>query len=337
MSSEATFSSISVLGGGAWGTALAALAARNGVSTVLWTRNDHVCGSIAGNRENSEYLPGIALPDTLIATDDLALALTAQALIIAIPAQHCRAMYERIVAMATVSSAPFVAISSKGIERGSLMLVHEVLRDVWPAANPAIISGPSFAHDVATGKPTAVTLAAGDEAAGMKWCKTLGTRNFRPYRNDDLTGVALGGAVKNVLAIAAGIVRGLDLGESAHAALIARGFAEFQRLGESMGASQQTMTGLSGLGDLILTAGSDRSRNMSLGIALGRGQSLDAILAARNSVSEGVASAQAVNALAQRHAVDMPVCAAVDDIVAGRQTVRKTINMLMDRPLRTES
>jgi len=329
------FSSVSIFGGGAWGTALAALAARNGVPSLLWTRNIEDCDAINTNAENTVYLPGITLPEGLRATTDLSEALQTDAFITAIPAQHCRAAFESM-AEHTRDARP-VAIASKGIERTSLMLMHEVLRKAWPAAHPAILSGPSFAHDVASGQPTAVTLADSDAARGSRWVETIGTRNFRPYLSLDLTGVALGGSVKNVLAIAAGIVDGLGLGQSAHAALIARGFAEFQRLGMAMGAKSATMTGLSGLGDLILTGGSTRSRNMSLGQQLGKGLTLNAILKGRNSVSEGVASAQAVCGLARRHGVEMPVSQAVDDIIAGKQSVAEAISALTSRPFKSES
>ena len=329
------FSSVSIFGAGAWGTALAALVARDDGRTLIWTRNANVCTDINERHENRTYLPGITLPKALRATTNLDEAMAREAYIVCVPAQHNRALYADF-AQSDVDGRS-VAIASKGIERDSLMLMHEVLRDTWPAAKPAIISGPSFAHDVARGKPTAITLADAERLIGNKWLATLGTRNFRPYLNQDLVGVALGGSVKNVLAIAAGIVRGMGMGESAHAALISRGYAEFQRLGIAMGAIPVTMTGLSGLGDLILTAGSERSRNMSLGCMLGEGKTLADILAARNSVSEGVASAEGVCGLALRHGVEMPVSNAVADIVADRRTVKDAIDQLMSRPLKIET
>lgn len=325
---------IGILGGGAWGTALGALIGRQPLAVTLWSRNKEVCTSIRQYRENRVYLPGVGLPENLAVTHALDDMAACTHLISVLPAQHSRGWFEKL---GTLLPGPRpVAIASKGIERNTLMLMHEVLADVWPAAIPALISGPSFAEDVARGQPTAVTIAARDEACGQRWQGITGARHFRPYVSTDLTGVALGGSVKNVLAIAAGIVDGLGLGKSAHAALIARGYAEFHRLGLAMGARPSTMRGLSGLGDLILTAGSDRSRNMSLGMRLGKGESLATILGARQSVSEGVASAEAVCQLANRHQVEMPVCAGVAEIVAGRQSVESAIDALMSRPFKPE-
>ncbi|MEO1427372.1 MAG: NAD(P)H-dependent glycerol-3-phosphate dehydrogenase [Pseudomonadota bacterium] len=325
---------IGILGGGAWGTALGALIGRQPLAVTLWSRNKEVCTSIRQYRENKVYLPDIPLPQTLSVTTALADLVSCTHLISVLPAQHSRGWFAQLSAV-LLGPRP-VAIASKGIERTTLMLMHEVLNDVWPNAIPALISGPSFAHDVARGLPTAVTVAAAEEGVARTWQSITGARHFRPYMSTDLTGVALGGSVKNVLAIAAGIVDGLGLGKSAHAALIARGYAEFQRLGLAMGAHAATMSGLSGLGDLILTAGSDRSRNMSLGIRLGRGDRLATILGARNSVSEGVASADAVCQLAARHGVEMPVCAGVADIVTGQQSVADAIDNLMSRPFKPE-
>lgn len=328
------FSSIAVCGGGAWGTALAALAARNDVDTLLWARNKSVVEDINSSHYNSRYLPDRLLPDGLRASSDPAEAVQQDALLFMVPAQEARGVFQELASLAP-QGLP-IAIGAKGIERGSLKLMPEVLKEAWPKAEPAMLSGPSFAHDVADGKPTAVTLAATSPDLGEKWQTTIGAPHFRPYVSDDLTGVALGGAVKNVLAIAAGIVDGLQLGQSAHAALIARGFAEFQRLGLAMGALPATMAGLSGLGDLILTAGSNRSRNMSLGQMLGRGQTLEEILQSRHSVSEGVASAAAVTGLANRYDIEMPVCSAVADIVDGKVALAEAMASLMRRPFKRE-
>ncbi len=328
------FSSMAICGGGAWGTALAALVANNGIDTLLWARNEAVVRDINEARFNHHYLPDILLPDKLSATTDLKGVVERQAILFLVPAQQARQVFVDLSLL--IPAGLPVAIGSKGIERETLLLMPEVLSETWPQAAPAMLSGPSFAHDVAMGKPTAVTLAASDKALGERWQATIGAPHFRPYLTDDLTGVALGGAVKNVLAIAAGIVDGFQLGESAHAALIARGFAEFQRLGLAMGALPATMVGLSGLGDLILTAGSTRSRNMSLGLMLGSGQSLEDILQSRNSVSEGVASAAAVIGLAKRYDVEMPVCKAVADIVDNRTEMNEAISTLMRRPFRRE-
>lgn len=331
---SSSFTSISVLGGGAWGTALATLSANNGVETLLWSRNALVVDDINTHHENRTYLPGVSLPENLRASQNLEAAAQKQAMIVVVPAQYGRDIYRKL-AILRPEGMP-VAIGAKGIEQHTLMLMPEVLRDAWPAAIPAMISGPSFAHDVAAGKPTAVTLGDENAQTGRQWLQTIGARHFRPYLNTDLTGAALGGAIKNVLAIAAGIVDGMQLGQSAHAALIARGFAEFQRLGLALGARAETMAGLSGLGDLILTAGSDRSRNMSLGQKLGQGESLEHILSARHTVSEGVATATAVRDLAARHQVEMPVCGAVASIVDGTMGVGDAITALMARPFKTE-
>ena len=230
-----------------------------------------------------------------------------------------------------------VALCSKGVEQRTNKLMTDVLIEVWPAATPAVLSGPSFAKDVATGLPTAVTFACADEAVGRQWVATIGARHFRPYLSDDLVGAELGGAVKNVLAIAAGAVEGLGYGESARAAVIARGFAEFQRLGVAMGAKTETMVGLSGLGDLILTATSRQSRNTSLGFELGKGRALADILAARNSVSEGVATASAICEIARRATVEMPICEAVNALVAGERSIEQIASELMARPFRSEA
>jgi glycerol-3-phosphate dehydrogenase (NAD(P)+) len=233
-------------------------------------------------------------------------------------------------------AAAALVLCSKGIERATGKMLTEVLSEVWPEASPAVLSGPSFARDVAEGLPTAVTLAAADAALGARWMATFSAPHFRPYLSDDLIGAELGGAVKNVLAIAAGAVQGRGLGDSARAALIARGFAEFTRLGVAMGAKAETMAGLSGLGDLILTATSPQSRNMSLGIELGKGRSLDAVLGEPTAVTEGVATAPAVVAMAKRAGVDMPICAAVADLVSGARGLDEIIAALLARPLKTE-
>lgn len=336
MNSATPFSSIGVIGGGAWGTALAALCAGNGVSTVLWAREKEVVGAVNETRENTEFLPGVPLPEALVATDSLGRAAQNDALLFVVPAQFARGLFGELRAQADDPALP-VALCSKGIERETGLLMTEVMAAVWPEAQPAVLSGPSFARDVAIGKPTAVTLACADRALGARWIATIGAPHFRPYLSGDLTGAELGGAIKNVLAIAAGVVAGRGLGESARAALIARGFAEFQRLGVALGARRETMAGLSGLGDLILTASSPQSRNMSLGMELGRGRALEEILSERNTVSEGVATADAIHALAQKAGVEAPISAAVSDLVNGRKSVDEIIAALMARPFKSES
>ena len=336
MNSSSPFSSIGVIGGGAWGTALASLCASNGVATTLWAREEAVIRAINGRHENTEFLPDVPLPKSLKAADSLGMAAKNEAILFVVPAQFARPVFAELRTTMQRLETP-VALCSKGIERDTGLLMTEVLSAVWPEAIPAVLSGPSFARDVAMGMPTAVTLACADAAIGACWMATIGAPHFRPYLSDDLIGAELGGAVKNVLAIAAGAVVGKGLGESARAALIARGFAEFQRLGVALGATREAMAGLSGLGDLILTASSPQSRNMSLGIELGKGRALDDILAERNSVSEGVATAGAIHALAKKAGVDAPICAAVAALVSGQQTVDEIIAGLLARPFKSEA
>jgi glycerol-3-phosphate dehydrogenase (NAD(P)+) len=280
------YQSAAVIGGGAWGTALAALIAANGVDTLIWALEPETAASINDSHENKPFLEGVRLPERLKATLDLASVGARDAYLFVAPAQHARSMLASLKTVAP-ARAP-LALCSKGLERASGKLLTEVLSEVWPEARPAVLSGPSFARDVAIGLPTAVTLAAADGELGARWMATVSAPHFRPYLSDDLAGAELGGAVKNVLAIAAGAVEGRGLGDSARAALIARGFAEFQRLGIAMGAKAETLAGLSGLGDLILTATSHQSRNMSLGIELGRGRSIDAVIGERRAVTERI-------------------------------------------------
>lgn len=336
MKSTQAFKSIGVIGGGAWGTALASLCAANGTATTIWAREEHVVRAINDRHENTEYLPDVPLPTSLKAVDSLSMAAENEALLFVVPAQFARTTFAELRSAAGDRQQP-VALCSKGIERDTGLLMTEALSAVWPEALPAVLSGPSFARDVAMGLPTAVTLACANEELGKRWMATIGAPHFRPYLSDDLTGAELGGAVKNVLAIAAGVVAGQGMGESARAALIARGFSEFQRLGVALGAEAQTMVGLSGLGDLILTASSPQSRNMSLGIELGKGRSLDDVLASRNSVSEGVATAGAIHALAEKAGIDAPICAAVAELVSGSRNVDDIIAALLARPFTTEA
>ena len=328
------FNKVCVVGAGAWGTALANLCAHNGVNTTIWARENDVAATINTDHVNKTYLPGAPLHPALKATTDLNEACGADAILFVIPVQFARKIAEELE-QCLPASMP-IALCSKGIERGTNLLLTEVCRAVWPSANLAVLSGPSFAKDVALGLPTAVTLACADDALGLRWASTIGAPHFRPYLSKDLIGAELGGAVKNVLAIAAGAVEGRGLGESARAAVIARGFAELQRLATALSAAPETMGGLCGLGDLILTATSSQSRNMSLGMALGQGQKLEDILGARSSVSEGVATAAGVVALANRAGVDAPISQAVADLVSGKSTIDEIISALLARPIRTE-
>ncbi|MCC5982526.1 MAG: NAD(P)-dependent glycerol-3-phosphate dehydrogenase [Oceanicaulis sp.] len=325
---------LGIVGAGAWGTALGQAAARAGTPSLVWAYEREVADAINIAHENSVFLPGVKLDASIRATNDPSELSACAAWLVVTPAQHMRASLEGFAPHLRPGTP--VALCSKGIERGSLKLMSEVLAEALPQAIPAVLSGPSFAADVARSLPTAVTLACEDEMAGQKLVALIGSESFRPYLADDLIGAEIGGSVKNVLAIAAGIVEGRGLGKSAHAALIARGYAEMTRLAVALGAKKNTLAGLCGLGDLVLTCSSPQSRNMSCGLALGRGEMLEAIMASRNSVTEGVASAPAVMELAARHDVEMPICAAVAGIVGGQISVDAAIEGLLSRPFKME-
>ena len=326
---------IGVIGGGAWGTALAQTLASAGRDVVLWAREAEVVADIGERHANSAFLPGVELDPSLEATGDLAVATARDVILMVSPAQHVRSTAKAMAA--SLKPGTPVVICAKGIEQATGSLLTDILSEALPGAMPAILSGPSFAADVARGLPTAVTLATLDSSAGPALAETLSSRAFRIYWTSDLIGTQLGGAIKNVLAIAAGIVDGRELGASAHAALVTRGFAEMRRLAEALGARSDTLMGLSGLGDLLLTCGSTQSRNMSLGRALGQGQTLDQVLGARRSVAEGVYTAQAVVTLARERSIEMPIAAAVQAIVAGEATIDDVIAGLMSRPLKPEA
>ncbi len=327
------YDEISVIGAGAWGTALATVLTRPGRHVTLWARETDIVDAITQQHENPLFLPDIPLPPTLRATTSFEHLPHAQAILMVAPAQYVRTVLSHMRPH-VIKGTPII-LCSKGIEQATGQLMSEVLAETLPDAVPAVLSGPSFAKDVARGLPTAVTLATADPC-GHELAAAIGHETFRVYYTDDVIGAEIGGAVKNVLAIACGIVEGRKLGDSARAALIARGFAEVQRLAASLGARSETLEGLSGLGDLILTCTSRQSRNMSLGVALGEGQSLQQIMAARNTVAEGVHTAAAVAALAARRAVDMPICQAIDAIVADRWSVTQAIHALLSRPVSDE-
>jgi glycerol-3-phosphate dehydrogenase (NAD(P)+) len=329
------FNTIGVLGAGAWGTALAQTAASAGRSVILWSFEHDVADVINKQHENTIYLPDVALHESIDAVTALTDLDACDAVLAVAPAQHLRRVLEGFAPFAP-RGIPIV-LCVKGIEQSSLQLMTDVLAETIPSAIPAVLSGPSFAIDTSKGLPTAVTLACEDEAIGNGLIQALGTPRFRPYLATDLTGAEVGGAVKNVLAIACGISEGRDLGKSAHAALISRGFAEMVRLGMALGGQRETLSGLCGLGDLVLTCSSPQSRNMSCGLALGRGVHLDDIMSSRRAVTEGVASAPAVVELAKRHGVEMPICEAVDHILAGRVSVEDAIEGLLNRPFTLET
>ncbi len=331
---NAAINSIGILGAGAWGTALATVATRAGHRVILWAHGDNVAANINATHENTRYLPGIRLDDAIIATSNLADVANCDALLAVTPAQVLRQIATDISPHIT-QPLP-VVICSKGFERNSGHLLSDVLKDALPQAIPCILSGPSFAADVANGLPTAVTLAAEDINTAQTLAHALGSPAFRPYASSDLIGAQIGGAVKNVLAIACGIVEGRSLGQSARAALTSRGFAELVRFGLAHGARIETLGGLSGLGDLILTCSSQMSRNMSLGYALGQGSSLQHILKTRKTITEGVHTASVVCEIAANKGIEMPICEAVRNIVEGRYSVDQAIENLMARPFTQE-
>lgn len=323
-----------VIGGGAWGTALAQTSARAGLDVTLWAREPEVVESINTAHQNSTFLPGVALEQAVRATGDLTELAECDFILAVSPAQHLRASLAALAPHAR-DGLPLV-LCAKGIEQGSLKMMTEVLAEALPQAAPAVLSGPSFAADVVRGLPTAVTLAAPDEALGRELAEAIATPTFRPYLATDMVGAEIGGSVKNVLAIACGIVEGRGLGRSAHAALITRGFAEMTRLAVALGGQAETVAGLCGLGDLVLTCSSPQSRNMSVGLALGGGQTLDQALAGKVSIAEGVASAPAVRQLADKLGVEMPICEATAAILAGEADVDEAIAGLLSRPLKSE-
>jgi glycerol-3-phosphate dehydrogenase (NAD(P)+) len=325
---------IGIIGGGAWGTALAVTARRAGREIILWAREAEVVAAINERHENPLFLPGIAVDPAIAATGELAVAAAADAVLLVVPAQHLREIAAALAPSLRPGAA--VVICAKGVEAATGALMSEVAAALLPGATLAVLSGPTFAGEVARGLPTAVTLATADPAVGRSIIAALGTRSFRPYLSDDVVGAEIGGAVKNVLAIACGIVAGRRLGDNARAALITRGLAEMVRLARVKGGRAETLMGLSGLGDLTLTCTGVQSRNHSLGFALGEGKSLSEILGPRRSIAEGVSSAAALGALGRRLGVDMPIVAAVDAILHHAADIDETIAGLLARPFRAE-
>lgn len=326
---------VGVIGGGAWGTALAQVCARAGREVVLWAREPEVVEAVNARHENATFLAGVPLDPGIRATGDFADLASADLILAVPPAQHMRATLTAFAPHAR-PDLPIV-LCSKGIEQGSLKLMTDVLAETIPQASPAVLSGPSFAGEVARGLPTAVTLACPDPGCAEAIGEAIATPTFRPYFASDLIGAEAGGAVKNVLAIATGIVEGRGLGRSAHAALITRGFSELTRLAVALGGEAETVAGLCGLGDLVLTCSSPQSRNMSVGLALGSGKTLEEALSGKLTVAEGVASAPAVRDLARKLGVEVPICEAVAAILAGEVGVDDAIRGLLSRPLREEN
>ena len=327
-----TFDRIAVLGGGAWGTALANVTARAGRSVMLWEYDAGNAEQLAKQRE-SRYLPGVRIEDSITVTRDLAEASRAEAILLVVPAQAMRSVCKSLGA-AVAPRTPVIACA-KGIEHGTRKFMTEVIVECAPNVTPAILSGPSFASDVARGLPTAVTLAAEDETLAAGLAQALASRTFRPYQSSDVRGVEIGGAAKNVLAIASGIVTGRGLGASAQAALTTRGFAELVRFGRAYGAKTETMMGLSGLGDLLLTCSSPQSRNFSFGINLGKGLATKEIHG-KTGLAEGAFTAPVLLEMAREKQIDMPIASAIAAVLAGQMSVDEAIESLLARPLRAE-
>jgi glycerol-3-phosphate dehydrogenase (NAD(P)+) len=325
---------IGIIGGGAWGTALAQVYAKNGNNVLLWAREEDVVSSVNEQQENRTFLPGVKLEKNLKATGSLTEAAEADILLIVTPAQHMRSTLAGL--KAGIDENKPVIICAKGVEIETGMLLSHVARETSPQSPIGILTGPTFAAEIARGLPSAVTLAFDNQDRAEQLAEELSTRSFRLYASDDVVGAQIGGAVKNVIAIACGIVEGKKLGESARAALVTRGLAEMARLASALGAKRETLMGMCGVGDLILTCSSMQSRNFSLGFALGQGKTLQEILASRNSVTEGVHTAKALMLMARNNAVDMPVSEAVHLCLSEGARVDDVIARMMDRPLRAE-
>jgi glycerol-3-phosphate dehydrogenase (NAD(P)+) len=322
---------LGVVGGGAWGTALAQVAAQGSRETLLWAIEDDVVAAINRVHENPIYLKGVKLDPAVRATDNFSDLAGCDAWLVVTPAQHMRAVLGRM----PCPGMPLV-LCSKGIEESSGALLHEVARDLCPTSPIGVLSGPTFAHEVARGLPTAVTLAAEDLDLAERLRERIAQPTFRVYVSEDVAGAEIGGAVKNVLAIACGVVEGRGLGQNARGALIARGFAEMRRFGLAFGARRETLSGLSGLGDLVLTCSSTSSRNYSLGVGIGQGTPAAELLSNRKTVAEGAFTAPVLARLARKKGVDMPIVDAVDTLIAGRANVDQVLDALLSRPPRSE-
>ncbi|SFF75603.1 glycerol-3-phosphate dehydrogenase (NAD(P)+) [Novosphingobium sp. CF614] len=327
---------IGVIGAGAWGTALAQALASDGSEVVLWAREAELVGEINAERRNSLYLPGAALAGSIRATGDFADLAALPVLLVVVPAQFLASVIAGLPAMKDGGERDLV-LCAKGIEAGTGRLMADVAADAAPGARLAVLSGPTFAHEVAAGLPTAVTLAcSGGEPQWDRLAPLIARPALRPYYSDDVIGAEIGGAVKNVLAIACGVVEGLKLGQNARAALIARGYAEMLRFGLARGARGETLSGLCGLGDLVLTCSSTSSRNFSLGLALGQGLTAAEALAGKNSVAEGAATAPVLADLARREGIQMPIVEAVRLLLDGAAPAGAVVSRLLSRPLRAE-
>lgn len=325
---------VGVIGSGAWGTAMATVAARAGCDTLMWAFEPEVVEAINTTHENNVFLPGISLDESISATGDMAELGACEFILMVCPAQFMRPISSQLAAH-IASDIPLV-ICAKGIEKGSGALMSDVLQETAPDNPAAVLSGPTFAAEVARGQPAAVTIAASTEDIARHIAEALGHATFRPYWTDDIIGAQIGGALKNILAIACGIAVGKELGENTKAMLITRGMAELTRFGVFKGAREETLMGLSGLGDLILTCSSEQSRNMSLGVELGRGKTMEEVMATRRSVAEGVHSSVIGHQIAKDNDIEMPILSAVYAVLHKGMAVDAVITGLMDRPFTRE-
>ena len=334
--SEATIQTISVYGAGSWGTALALQLARNNIDVLLWDFNPEAIANYKAAKENTHYLPGIPFPKNLTCTDNIedCIAHSNNQLIV-VPSHGFRRLLEQLVPL--ISDQHTIVWATKGLELGSGKLLHEVVEELLPDSIAyGLVSGPTFATEVARGLPTAMTVAATTEALSKRTAKAFQSGNFRVYTSDDILGVELGGAIKNVLAIGAGISDGLGFGANARAAIITRGLAEIIRLGESMGAKTATLMGLAGVGDLVLTCTDDQSRNRRLGLALGKGINTETAIKEIGQAVEGAKSSSSISLLAERANVEMPICSVVHRIVHQNLDPKTAVKELLARHLRAE-
>ncbi len=322
---------IGVIGAGAWGTALAQVMAAGGDDVILWAREQNVVESISALRENAVFLPGLVLNERIRATAELADVADCSVNLVVAPAQHLSSVLKALPA-----NGQDLILCTKGIEQDSGRFMHQIAAERAIGGGIAVLSGPTFAHEVAAGMPTAITLACTDAVLGQKLATTIARPHFRPYVSNDVVGAEIGGAVKNVLAIACGVVEGRGLGQNARAALIARGFAEMVRFGLAHGARAETLSGLSGLGDLVLTCSSTSSRNFSLGKGLGEGQSAQMLMSGRLTVAEGASTAPVLQQIAFRKGIDMPVVDTVCALLAGEVSAEQAVMQILSRPLREE-
>jgi len=326
--------SIGIIGAGAWGTALTQILANGGKDTTLWAREEEVVHDINNSHENKTYLPGIPLNESIKATNELSEVASKDIILVVTPAQFVRSTLEEIKAYLKPSQP--VVICAKGVELETGLLLSQVAQQIIPDSQIAILTGPTFASEIARCLPSAVTIASENRDTVLYLQENLGVKNFRPYVTGDIIGAQLGAAIKNVIAIACGIVSGRQLGESARAALLTRGIAEIARLGVAMGSKKDTLLGMCGVGDLMLTCSSMQSRNYSLGVALGEGKTMEEILGPRKAVTEGVYTAQATLALAKKNAVDMPITEAVNKCLNEGMGIDEAIEEMLNRPFKYE-